>query len=177
MNCMKTTIVIVAIVAIAGALYIGTRPDSFRIERSAQIGAPPAAVFPLVSDFHQWAAWSPYEKLDPNMKKTFEGPASGPGAAYSWDGNSKAGAGRMTVLESKPGELLSIKLELLRPFAATNVATFTFTPSGAGTRVTWSMEGKNSLMGKALSPFMDGMVGGDFEKGLANLDAAVRARP
>lgn len=174
MNCMKTAIVIVAIVAIAGAVYIGTRPESFRIERSAQINAPPAAVFALVSDFHQWAAWSPYEKLDPNMKKTFEGPATGPGAVYAWEGNSKAGAGRMTVLESKPGELILVNLEFTKPFAAKNLATFTFTPSGAGTRVTWSMEGKNTLMSKALSPFMDGMVGGDFEKGLANLDAAVR---
>ena len=111
------------------------------------------------------------------MKKTFEGPATGPGAVYAWDGNSKAGAGRMTILESKPGELVSMNLEFTRPFAATNLARFTFTPSGTGTRVTWSMEGKNTLMGKALSPFMDGMVGGDFEKGLANLDAAVRARP
>ena len=105
-------------------LFIATRPAKFRIERSAQLSAPSATVFALLNDFHQWGKWSPWEKLDPTMKKTFSGSESGAGAEYAWSGNNKAGEGRMTMLDSKPNEQLSIKLEFLKPFPATNVTTF-----------------------------------------------------
>ena len=175
---MASKIGIAVLVLIAGVLvFISTRPESFRVERSAQINAPAAVVFAMINDFHQWAQWSPYEKLDPNMKKTFEGPSSGPGASYAWAGNSKSGEGRMTILESKPGELVTVKLEFTRPFTATNETKFKLEPSGSGTRVSWIMEGKNSFMGKAISAFvnMDALLGKDFEQGLANLDTVAQA--
>ncbi|WP_164007116.1 SRPBCC family protein [Pyxidicoccus trucidator] len=169
--------VVVVVLIVAVVLFIRSRPDHFRIERSAQIHAPPDTVFAMINDFHQWGQWSPYEKLDPNIERRFEGPSSGPGAVYAWTGNSKAGEGRMTILESRPGELVTLKLEFFKPFAATNQATFTLVPSGTGTRVTWSMEGENSLMGKAISAFMDmdALLGKNFEEGLANLNTAVQS--
>lgn len=172
---MPIWIVIIALVILAAVIYIVTRPANFRIERSAQINAPAAAIFPMINDFHQWVRWSPWEKLDPNMAKTFAGPTAQPGAIYEWSGNSKAGAGRITLVESKPSERISIQLEFFKPFAATNHANFKLVSSAGGTRVTWSMEGKNNLMGKVMSPFMDGMLGKEFERGLANLDAAAQA--
>jgi Polyketide cyclase / dehydrase and lipid transport len=169
------TVVLVLIVALV--VFIATRPESFRIERSGQISAPADVVFALINDFHQWGRWSPWEKLDPSMNKTFEGPSAGPGAIYAWTGNSKVGQGRMTLLESKAGEFVSIKLEFFKPFAATNQSTFRLAPSGGGTQVNWIMDGKNNFMGKAFSVFMnmDAMVGKDFEQGLANLNTAARA--
>jgi len=158
-------------------IVIATRPDSFHLERSAQISAPPEVAYGLVNDFHEWGKWSPWEKLDPNMKRTYEGPAEGTGAIYSWAGNDQAGEGRMTIQDSKVGERVLIKLEFLKPFESTNETEFTFAPSGDGTRVTWAMSGKNDFMSKAMQMLMDmdSMVGKDFEKGLANLDAAAKA--
>jgi carbon monoxide dehydrogenase subunit G len=167
-----------AILVLASGLagFIATRPDTFHVERSAQVNAPPDAVFALINDFHQWAQWSPYEKLDPAMKKKFEGPEAGPGAVYAWSGE-KAGAGRMTLLEGRPAERVVIRLEFLEPFQATNEARFTLAPSGTGTRVTWSMDGQNNLVSKAASLFMDmdALIGKDFAQGLASLDAAAQA--
>jgi uncharacterized protein YndB with AHSA1/START domain len=167
-----------AVLVLAAGLtgFVATRPDTFHVERSAQVSAPPEAVFALLNDFHQWAQWSPYEKLDPQMAKKFEGPEAGPGAVYEWSGE-KAGAGRMTLVEAKPAERLVIKLEFLRPFEATNEARFTLAPSGTGTRVTWSMDGQNNLVSKAAGLFMDmdALIGKDFAQGLANLDAAAQA--
>jgi hypothetical protein len=170
-------IVIAVVVIVAVVAFIATRPDSFRIQRSAPIKAPPDVVFSLINDFHEWAQWSPWEKLDANMKKTFEGPSAGPGAIYAWTGNKKVGEGRMTLLESKPGELVLIKLEFFRPFKATNQATFQLAPSEAGTQVAWIMDGKSNFMHKAMSVFMnlDALVGKDFEQGLANLNTAAQA--
>jgi uncharacterized protein YndB with AHSA1/START domain len=167
---------VLAVVAVL-LLVIATRPAHFRIERSAQISAPPAVVFSLVNDFRQWPKWSPWEKVDPAMKKTFDGPATGQGASYAWAGNSKAGEGRMTILESKPSEEVSIQLEFVKPFAATNRATFTMSPSAQGTEVHWIMEGDNGFAAKAFSLFMnmDKIVGKDFEEGLANLSSAARS--
>jgi hypothetical protein len=172
---MPIWIAIVGLVIAAGVIYIVTRPASFRIERSAKINAPAHVVFPMINDFHGWARWSPWEKLDPNMQKTFAGPTAQPGSTYEWSGNSKAGAGRITLVESKASELVSIQLEFFKPFPATNQASFTLAPSAGGTRVTWTMEGKNNLMGKVMSPFMDGFLGKEFEKGLANLNAEAQA--
>ena len=162
---------------VAAVAFVATRPADFRIERSATIGAPGEVVFPLLDDFHRWGEWSPFDKLDPNMKKIYEGPSAGTGAAYSWEGNSRAGSGRATILESTPNELVSIKLEFLKPLAATNRATFTLTPAPGGTRVSWAMEGKNGFVAKAFSVFMnmDSVVGKEFEEGLGNLNRVAQA--
>jgi Polyketide cyclase / dehydrase and lipid transport len=173
---LYVTLGIVGMLVGALLVFIHMRPTNFRIERSAQIGAPPEVVFPLIDDFHQWVKWSPFEKTDPNMTKTFEGPAAGPGAIYSWTGNKNAGAGRTTILESNAGEFVSIKLEMFRPFACANHVTFKLVPNASGTRVSWIMEGKNNFIVKAFSLVMsmDAMVGKEFEEGLANLDALAR---
>lgn len=165
---------LVGVLAIAFVLLVLSRPADFRIVRSAAFSAPPAAAFALVNDFHRWDGWSPWAKLDPAMKATFDGPASGAGAKYAWSGNGKVGEGRMTILESREPELVKIKLEFLKPFAATNIAEFAFVPEGRGTRVTWAMAGRNdSFVKKAFCLFMnmDRMVGRDFEKGLAAMKA------
>ncbi len=134
-------------------------------------------IFSIINDLHQWGLWSPYDKRDPNMKKTFDGPRSGPGAVYSWNGNNDVGEGRLTITGSKPGELVSMKLEFSRPFKATNDVNFKLEPSQGGTRVSWIMDGKHNFVMKAMSLFMnmDQMVGKDFEQGLANLSAMAHA--
>jgi uncharacterized protein YndB with AHSA1/START domain len=157
-------------------LFVGTRPASFHIERSKEIEAPSERVFALLNDFHEWAKWSPWEKLDPAMKKTFEGPTAGKGASYGWVGNSKAGSGRMTILESSL-ERVSIELEFIKPFPAKNRSTFELKPSAKGTAVRWIMEGENGFSAKAFSLLvnMDKFLGKDFEEGLAKLDSAARS--
>ncbi|MCP3140121.1 SRPBCC family protein [Pyxidicoccus xibeiensis] len=173
---MAKTLGIVAVVLVAAAaLYISTRPERFHVQRSAQLNAPADAAFALINDFHRWEQWSPYEKLDPNLERSFEGPSSGPGAVYAYKGNRNVGEGRMTIQESRPGALVSIQLEFIEPFPSKNTATFELEPSGTGTRVTWSMEGPNTLMGKVMSPFMDGFIGKSMEQGLAALDTAAQA--
>ncbi len=161
---------LLAVIAVL-AVVIATRPGEFQVQRSATVAASQDVVFPLISDFHQWAKWSPWEKRDPNMKKTFEGPASGVGSVYSWAGNDKVGEGRMTLTEVKPNDRVAIKLEFLKPFAATNTTELTLAPAGGSTNVTWTMRGNNNFVGKAFSLVMnmDKMVGGDFENGLAQL--------
>jgi len=129
--------VVVLVVAVL-AVVVAMQPSEFRIQRSATINAPAPAVFAQVNDFHSWQAWSPWAKLDPSVKNSFEGAPAGPGAAFAWAGNSKIGEGRMTIVESRPSELVKIKLEFLKPFAATNTAEFTFKPEGERTAVTWS---------------------------------------
>ena len=170
-------LVVVALVLFL-AVLVGTRPAAFRIERSSLFEAPQTVVFPMVNDFHEWAEWSPWEKRDLGMKKIFDGPKEGVGAKYSWIGNKDVGEGRMTILDSDPPRRVAIKLEFLKPFAATNDTLFTFAPEASGTRVTWTMDGKNNFMAKAFSLFvdMDKMVGGDFEKGLAAMKALAEAR-
>ncbi|MFO0757224.1 MAG: SRPBCC family protein [Byssovorax sp.] len=167
-----------AVVLVLFILVVATRPSSFHVERSATIKAPPAAARAAVADFHGWQAWSPWEKLDPGMKKTFTGPASGTGAVYEWVGNDKVGEGRMTITEAT-ADKVTIRLEFIKPFASTNTTTFTFTPSGSETKVTWAMDGHNDFMGKAFSMFMDmdKMVGGDFERGLAALKQVAESAP
>jgi uncharacterized protein YndB with AHSA1/START domain len=179
---MSTAIIVVLVVAaivVVLAIVIAMRPSQFRITRSATIAAPPADVFAQVNDFHRWQEWSPWAKRDPNAKNTYEGNASGTGAIFRWSGNSQVGEGCMTILESRPNELILIKLEFLRPFKATNSAEFTFQPAGKETAVTWSMSGRHQFVMKAFGLFMnmDKMVGGDFEKGLANLNAVVTSAP
>jgi uncharacterized protein YndB with AHSA1/START domain len=156
------------------AVVIALRPGTFRLERAVVINAPAERIFPLINDFHQWTLWSPWEKMDPNLKRSYSGAESGVGSIYQWVGNKKVGEGRMTIVETRPPEWASIKLEFLKPWRATNTATFKLTPEGTGTRVVWAMEGTQSFMMKAFSLFMnmEKMVGPDFERGLSNLRAA-----
>jgi uncharacterized protein YndB with AHSA1/START domain len=166
-------LIVVAVVVVIFVAVVALQPGEFRISRSTTIAASPTAVFSLVNDFHSWAGWSPWAKLDPTMKTTYEGPAAGTGAAYSWTGNSKVGEGRMQILDSRPGEVVHIRLDFIKPFASTNSCVFTFAPNASGTEVTWTMSGRNNFMGKAFGLFMnvDKMVGGDFERGLAGMRA------
>jgi hypothetical protein len=152
--------------------------DTFRIARSATIAAPPARVAPYIQDFHAWEKWSPYEKLDPNMKKTFSGAERGVGATYAWEGNSKAGAGSMTIVAATP-QKISLALHFTKPMRSENTAEFTLDPDGAGTRVTWTMIGPKNLMMKLMGIFMnmDKMIGQAFEEGLATLKELVEKEP
>ena len=168
----KIALVVLAILVIL-AVVIATRPAAFRIQRSANIDAPAEVVFANLNDFHAWPQWSPWAKLDPNMKTTYSGSASGPGASYSWAGDSKVGEGKMTIKESKPNQSVTIDLEFIAPMKAQNLAVFTLKPAGQGVNVDWTMTGENGFMGKAFSMVMDmdKMVGDDFQKGLASLKA------
>jgi len=158
----------VAIVVVILVIVIATRPSTFRIERSIKISAPPSSAFALVNDFHRWSVWSPWEKMDPNLERSYEGASSGQGSVYSWNGNKKVGQGRMTIEQSRENSKIVIKLEFLRPFKQTNTATFTFTPEADGTTVRWAMDGRNNFLGKTFHMLidMDKMVGNDFERGL-----------
>jgi hypothetical protein len=170
-------ILAIAVVIVAAVAYIATRPEDFRVERSALIDAPSEVVFSIINDLHQWSRWSPYDKYDPNMKKTYEGPSTGPGSSYAWNGNNHVGEGRLTIVATKPGELVTMKLEFSRPFKCTNQVNFKLAASGRGTRVSWIMDGKYTFVAKAMKLFMDmdKMVGNDFEQGLANLNAVAQA--
>jgi hypothetical protein len=139
---------------------------------------PAPTVFAQVNELRKWKAWSPWAKKDPNAKESYEGPAAGTGAIMSWAGNNEVGEGRMTIVESRPAELVRFKLEFFKPFAATNTAAFEFRPEGQGTRVTWTMNGRNNFIGKAMCLVfdMDKMVGGDFEQGLAGIRQIVEAK-
>jgi uncharacterized protein YndB with AHSA1/START domain len=164
----------VVVLVAAVLVYAATRPDTFRIERAAQIQAPPEKVFALIDDPHAWNAWSPWEKLDPAQKRTFSGAASGEGAAYAWEGNSKVGAGRMEITKSSPSSKVVIKLDFIRPFEGHNVAEFDLEPRGDSTKVTWAMSGPKNFFVKVIGVVidMDGMLGKEFENGLANMKAA-----
>ncbi|HWV39844.1 MAG TPA: SRPBCC family protein [Vulgatibacter sp.] len=172
----KISYSLAVIVAIA-VVVIATRPSSFSIERSRQIEAPPEVAFGFVDDLHRWSGWSPWEKMDPQMTRTFEGAESGVGAIYAWKGNDQVGEGRMTITASQPNELVEIQLEFLKPWAASNRVIFRFTPNEDGTNVVWRMEGENDFFGKAFSMFfdMDAMVGKDFDEGLASLGDLAKA--
>jgi Polyketide cyclase / dehydrase and lipid transport len=173
-------IVVMLVVLIAVCLVlVMMQPAHYQVERSATINAPATAVFPLVNDFHKWDSWSPWAKLDPAMKTNFAGPAAGTGASYSWVGNSEVGEGKMTITESRPTDLVKIKLEFIKPFAATSDTVFTFAPSGNATNVKWTMAGDNNFIGKAFSLFMnmDKMIGADFEKGLAQMKTVAESTP
>jgi uncharacterized protein YndB with AHSA1/START domain len=161
----------VAAVFVVLLLVIAAQPSAFRITRSLAIAAPPATVFAHVNDLHQWGAWDPWAKLDPNARTTFTGPDAGVGATMAWDGNSHVGTGQMTVTESRPGELVRFRMNFQKPMEATSTAEFTFQPDGQQTRVTWTMSGQNNFVGKAFGLFVncDQMVGGQFETGLAAL--------
>ena len=165
------TLGIIALIILGLIVIVALRPADFRVVRSAVISAPAAAVFEQVNDFQKWQAWSPWENIDPDLQRTYDGGPAGTGAGYSWVGNKNVGEGRMTITESRPSDLIRIQLEFVRPFACTNDVEFTFRPQGNDTVVTWSMAGKNNFMAKAagLVMNMDKMIGGMFEQGLAQL--------
>ena len=171
---LKTIGIIVVIIAVlvAGVLaYAATKPDTFRVQRTLRINAPPETIFALINDFDRWRNWSPYEKKDPAMTRSRSGAPTGKGAVYAWEGNSQVGKGRMEIMEASPPSKVAIKLDFEKPFTAHNTAEFTIVPQGEATNVTWAMYGPNLYIGKVMSVFMnmDTMIGRDFEVGLANL--------
>ena len=174
---LKKILLGLAALIVVFLVVVALQPSHFHIERTASISAPPAAVFALVNDFHRWDAWSPWAKLDPSMKTTFEGPAIGTGSIYSWAGNDKVGEGRMTLTESRPNESIKIKLEFIKPFASTCDTAFTFKPQGGQTGVVWTMDGENNFIAKGFCLFMsmDKHVGGDFERGLAKMKSVAES--
>jgi carbon monoxide dehydrogenase subunit G len=175
---MFKVIGIVIVVLIAAVLILAaTRPDTFRVQRAASIKAPPEAIFSLINDFHRWGTWSPWEKKDPAMKRTFGAATRGKGAVYAWEGNKDVGQGRMEIAESVPPSRVAIKLDFVQPFEAHNTVEFTLEPNGDATNVTWTMQGDTPYFAKIIHLFidMDRMVGKDFETGLANLKPAAEA--
>lgn len=169
---MLQTIVVIVVVLIGALLIVASlKPNTFRLQRAAVIQAPPEKVFPLINDLHRWSAWSPWEKLDPALKRTYSGVESGRGAVYAWEGNNKVGQGRMEIADSSPPSKVEIKLDFIKPFEAHNVAEFTLEPKGNATTVTWAMYGPRPFAVKVMTIFfdMDKMIGKDFEAGLANL--------
>ena len=169
---MFKTIAVIVIALVLGWLgYAATRPDTFRVARSAVINAPPQKVFAIVNDFHRWVEWSPYEVRDPAMKRTLSGAEAGVGAVYMWDGNSDVGAGRMEILDAPVPSRITMKLDFMRPFEGHNTAEYTFKPQGDATEVTWAITGPSPFVQKLVGVFvnMDDMIGRDFATGLANL--------
>jgi hypothetical protein len=176
---VKKILVGVAVALLILAAVIGFQPARFRVTRSVTIAAAPADAFAQVSDFHNWDAWSPWAKLDPAMKTTYDGPASGTGAVYRWTGDRKVGEGSMTILESVPATRVRIRLEFIKPFASVADTAFDFAPAGSGTTVTWTMSGESGFVSKAFCLFtggMDKLIGPDFEKGLAQMKTVVEKK-
>ncbi len=172
---MLKKIAIVVVVLIAGVLgFAATKPDTFSVERSASIKAPPEKVYAFISDFKAWMAWSPWEKKDPAMKRTYGATTSGKGATYAWDGNSDVGQGSMEITASVAPSKVALKLDFIKPFEGHNTVDFVLEPKGEMTNITWTMQGPAPFMSKVMQVFisMDSMVGKDFEAGLANLKAA-----
>ena len=174
---MLPMLLAIVFIALLFIVVIIGQPDEFAVTRSVKMAAPPEKIFPNVNELRRWEAWSPWAKLDPNCKMTYDGPPAGIGASYAWAGNRKVGEGRLTIIESRPAELIRIKLDFLTPFKATNTAEFAIQPEGSQTGVTWSISGKNNFMSKAFGLFMncDKVVGGDFEKGLAAMKTIAEA--
>jgi uncharacterized protein YndB with AHSA1/START domain len=171
-------VAVVLVVAVIAVLVLAaTRPDTFRVQRTASIKAPAEKIFPLINDYRNWASWSPYETRDPAMKRTFSGPPAGKGAIYEWEGNKNVGSGRMEIMDTSAPSRVTIKLDFMKPFEAHNTAEFTLAPQGdatnVSTNVTWAMHGPTPFFGKILHLFinMDRMVGSDFATGLANMKA------
>jgi uncharacterized protein YndB with AHSA1/START domain len=174
---IKKILIVLVIILVVFVVIVAMQPAAYRITRTATMSAPPADVFAQVNDLHKFQDWSPWAKLDPGLKQTYDGAPAGTGAIYSWEGNKKVGAGRMTITDSRTNDLVSMKLEFLKPFASTATTEFAFKPEGNQTSVTWSMFGENNFMAKAFCLFMnmDKMVGGDFERGLAQLKSLVES--
>jgi carbon monoxide dehydrogenase subunit G len=169
---MLTKIALALVVLLVAVLvYAASRPDSLHVQRTASINAPPDRVFPLINDFHSWSSWSPYEHIDPAMKRAYSGAANGKGAVYEWTGNSEVGQGRMEITDVSNPSRVTIKLDFVKPLEGHNVAQFALVPQGTATNVTWTMDGPTPFIGKLIGVFinMDKMIGNQFETGLANL--------
>jgi hypothetical protein len=173
---LRILLIIIVILAVGAGGVVAyaalTQPDSFHVARSASIDAPPEKLLGILTDLRRGAEWSPYEKKDPAMKKTFSGPASGPGAKLTWDGNGDVGAGSLTVADVTPSRV-TLDLAMTRPMNANNVVEYTFTPQGNATTMTWAMHGQMPLISKVICVFMDfdRMIGADMERGLKDLKA------
>lgn len=169
----------IVVVVVAGILiYAATKPDSFSVQRSANIKAPPDKIFALVANLRGWSAWSPYEKKDPDMKRVFSGAESGKGAVYEWNGNKDVGQGRMEIIEATAPSKITIKLDFLKPFEGHNTAEFTMVPAGDNTTVTWAMYGPSPYVAKIMGTLfnLDRMIGNDFEAGLASLKSVAEKK-
>jgi hypothetical protein len=173
---LKIILIAIPVIIVVFLIIVAMQPAEYRVTRSLAMSAPPEAAFQHVNELKKWEAWNPWGKIDPAMKLTYEGPTSGVGAAYAWAGNNEVGEGRMTITESRPNELVQLKLEFFKPMAGVSTAEFTFKPEGNQTTVTWTMTGKNNFIAKAFCLFMsmDKMIGGMFEQGLANLNAVAQ---
>jgi hypothetical protein len=177
---MLTYALLLLLGLLGGVIAVASlRPEAFRVSRSAIVGAPASAVFEEIADFRKWESWSPWAKLDPNVKNSFDGSPGAVGSSFEWSGNSKVGAGKMTLLECVKEEMLRIRLNFERPMKAENLVTFALSAAGESTKVTWSMSGKNNFIAKLFGLFMnvEKMCGNDFEKGLANLKTLLEERP
>ena len=175
---LKKSLIVVAAIVLAFLVFVATRPATYQVERSLAMAARPAVLFPYLNAPKEFVAWSPWQKLDPNMKTTYAGPVAGVGASYAWVGNSAAGSGKMTITHSKANELVQQDLEFVEPFASKSTVSFTVVPAADGSKVTWAMNGDNDFAGKLLCVFvsMDGMIGKDIEEGLGKLKVLVEAK-
>jgi hypothetical protein len=176
---LKKILIVLGVILVVFVVIVTLQPAEFHVARTATITAPAAVVFAQVNELKKWDAWSPWVKIDPAMKQTYEGPASGKGAISRWAGNNQVGEGSMTITESRPNELIRFNLEFIKPMAGTSTSEFSFKPEGNQTTVTWSMSGRNNFIAKAMCLFMnmDKMVGGQFEKGLAQMKSITEAAP
>lgn len=175
---LKKILLFVAVVLVAFLGYVSTRPGSFSYERSGIVHASPDKVFPYLSDFHLGSHWSPFEQKDPNLARTYTGPASGVGSGVHFVGNSEVGEGQLEILKVVPNELVELKLEMIKPFHGVNLIQYRLTPDAQGSRFSWKMSGESGFPGKLMSVFIDceKMIGGEFEKGIGNLDKLMVAQ-
>src|SRR3990172_2988524 len=176
---LAKTLIALAVIVVVFAAIVAMQPSEFRVARTATISAPAPAIFAEVNDFRKWRAWSPYDELDPAMKRIYTGAPEGTGASYAWLGNGHAGEGRATIIDSRPNDLIRIQLDFVKPFAGTAFAEFAFRPEGDRTTVEWRLAGTNNFLAKAVHLFMnmDRMVGGQYEQGLAQLKSVVEGAP
>lgn len=170
---LTNALIVLGLVVVAVLIYVAMRPDTFRVERHIVIDRPPAAIFALIDDFHQWRLWSPWEELDPALQRSYRGAGKGVGAIYEWEGNKKAGKGHMEITREQPPTHVTVDLTFLRPFRAENNAAFDLEPDGGRTRVSWAIYGPLPFMSKLFGLFvsMEGLIGKDFERGLEKLKA------
>jgi len=168
---MKWLLILIVLVVVVALILASCKPDSFRVERKILIHAELTTLFGYINDFHQWTQWSPWEKVDLNLTRSYSGSDMGVGTHYAWQGNKNVGQGNMTILESTPHSFIKIALQFIKPFAANNTADFTLTSQGDNTEVTWAMYGPSPLISKVMGLFMnmDKMIGTQFETGLTNL--------
>ena len=165
--------VAIALVLVVAALlaYAAAKPDAFSVQRSTGINAPAERIFPLIANLKSMNTWNPFVEPDPAIKIAYSGPDSGRGAAHTWSGNSKVGEGRIEITDAAPSSRVAMRLDMHKPMKAHNAVEFTLQPNGNTTTVTWAMSGESAYLAKVMSVVvsMDKMVGGEFEKGLADL--------